>query len=758
MTTYTFNGGTGDVNVANNYTPNSGPPGFSDDVTTINAATSGSITVHEWSSTFIATIAGASITVQSAKNVNVSSGSLTINVANFTIDGSNIITASGGLVTASAVTVGSSGQGTFSAINGGTAQLTELVVGDGATGITGASGSGSNFNVTGNVVVAKSASSSFGITNNAIGTIGGTLTTNDTATTTAHDGFQVNTGGFLTVTGLTTVASKGNDVYSQIWGGGVLNANGGFTIARDADSDGDFWVQDTGSKLKTNSSDVIIGDAGSGTLRILGGATFDAAGSSIVLGNQAGSDGTLRIGYISTDVTSPDTHAAGMIVGKEGAGTFNIKGEHVLDLTNSLSIGLLAGSTGSVSIEQGAAVHALNVGIGGDASPDSSSLSVSGRAPSHVRSLLLFDDQLSAGFGPNGVGLITVSGGGEIRGTPGTTHIAIGSQPNSVGSLDIRDDSIVHATNLQIGGAGNGGEGLVTIGTTGKLTVDDNLHLEAGSIYLTQKGSIVAPNGLLCNGTFNISGTTLGAALTKLSGDGSVVLGAKVLMLTNASGTFSGTISGTGKFQLAGGTEKLDHTSTYTGGTLLSKGTLDLAAVNAAGTGAITFGSGAQTLKIEDAAFSGDAFLTVIRSFNKGDKIDLTDLVFQAGATAKYNKHNHHLTVKSGLEVDTLTLTKPGNTKFKLTDDGNGGTLITMVKVKHHAKENAQKELSASDHDDGFAFANLAGPRHAQDFNFIDNNDRGAFQLAAHSEAHDFGQVHFDWIELTSHPRSDFFH
>jgi hypothetical protein len=67
----------------------------------------------------------------------------------------------------------------------------------------------------------------------------------------------------------------------------------------------------------------------------------------------------------------------------------------------------------------------------------------------------------------------------------------------------------------------------------------------------------------------------------------------------------------------------------------------------------------------------------------------------------------------------------------------------------------------ASDHDsdrDGFAFANLAGPRKAQDVDFLDNHDQGAFHLAAHSEAPHFGQVHFDWVEWTSHPRSDFFH
>ncbi|HEY8275885.1 MAG TPA: hypothetical protein VIG52_02700 [Methyloceanibacter sp.] len=90
-------------------------------------------------------------------------------------------------------------------------------------------------------------------------------------------------------------------------------------------------------------------------------------------------------------------------------------------------------------------------------------------------------------------------------------------------------------------------------------------------------------------------------------------------------------------------------------------------------------------------------------------------------------------------------------------DDGLGGTKV-VLKATPLAKEQAHKV--ASDHDsdrDGFAFANLAGPRKAQDVDFLDNHDQGAFHLAAHSEAPHFGQVHFDWVEWTSHPRSDFF-
>jgi autotransporter-associated beta strand protein len=67
--------------------------------------------------------------------------------------------------------------------------------------------------------------------------------------------------------------------------------------------------------------------------------------------------------------------------------------------------------------------------------------------------------------------------------------------------------------------------------------------------------------------------------------------------------SFGAVISGDGVFDQAGtGTTVLTQENSFTGGVTLHAGTLDLAAVDAAGTGAITFESGAQTLRVEQAA------------------------------------------------------------------------------------------------------------------------------------------------------------
>lgn len=59
------------------------------------------------------------------------------------------------------------------------------------------------------------------------------------------------------------------------------------------------------------------------------------------------------------------------------------------------------------------------------------------------------------------------------------------------------------------------------------------------------------------------------------------------------------------------------------GGTTLDAGTLELAGLGAAGTGAITFEAGAQTLRIDQAALDHGHLQNTINGFGVGDTIDL---------------------------------------------------------------------------------------------------------------------------------------
>ena len=86
-----------------------------------------------------------------------------------------------------------------------------------------------------------------------------------------------------------------------------------------------------------------------------------------------------------------------------------------------------------------------------------------------------------------------------------------------------------------------------------------------------------AANGVVANGTLDISGVSgASASIQTLSGLGNVALGAKTLVLTNASGNFAGAVGGTGGFMLAGGMETLSGLNSFTGPTTVNGGVLSM--------------------------------------------------------------------------------------------------------------------------------------------------------------------------------------
>ncbi|MET4390893.1 autotransporter-associated beta strand protein [Bradyrhizobium sp. F1.4.3] len=144
---------------------------------------------------------------------------------------------------------------------------------------------------------------------------------------------------------------------------------------------------------------------------------------------------------------------------------------------------------------------------------------------------------------------------------------------------------------------------------------------------------------------------------------------------------FNATISGSGSLDQAGtGTTVLSQTSSYTGGTALHAGTLELAALDAAGTGAITFESGAQTLKIDKAALDHGHLDNTIEGFGVGDTIDLAGI----GKATKATLSADNVLTISGGASGTITLQLDSHAyasglNYQLASDGHGGTKITLV-------------------------------------------------------------------------------
>jgi autotransporter-associated beta strand protein len=133
------------------------------------------------------------------------------------------------------------------------------------------------------------------------------------------------------------------------------------------------------------------------------------------------------------------------------------------------------------------------------------------------------------------------------------------------------------------GNSGVGGEvALAAVNTyTGATTI------VSGTLALTGAGSIASSSGVLDNGVLDISGASAPVDVAALTGSGGVSLGANTLNVTNATGTFSGVIGGTGGVTIAAGQQTLSGINTYTGATTINAGTLALA-----GAGSIASSSG----------------------------------------------------------------------------------------------------------------------------------------------------------------------
>jgi len=209
---------------------------------------------------------------------------------------------------------------------------------------------------------------------------------------------------------------------------------------------------------------------------------------------------------------------------------------------------------------------------------------------SGLGSLTITDSQQSGGA-------VVVTGASEVNGTVTIDHGATlewGNGNGNAAALAGNGAAVVNNGALMInfgGGALTGGPIAISgsgslvvqsgrLGTTGVSTYTGSTTIAANSTLMLQgAGSIAASSGVIDNGNFDISWTSAGASIKRLSGAGSVKLGSQTLTLTNAGSTFSGVISdgggagGTGGgLTVGGGTQILTGTNTYTGATTIGAG------------------------------------------------------------------------------------------------------------------------------------------------------------------------------------------
>ncbi len=192
----------------------------------------------------------------------------------------------------------------------------------------------------------------------------------------------------------------------------------------------------------------------------------------------------------------------------------------------------------------------------------------------------------SAGVTANGTFDISgTSGGATIAGLGGSGIVRLGGQ-----TLTLDNANGSFAGVLADGGLNGGIGGSLVVASGSQILTGTNTYTGATTInpgaalLLSGSGSIANSANLLANGTFDISNTAAGASIVSLSGAGSVNLGGQLLALTNAGGTFAGTIGGTGGLAILGGAEALTGSNSYLGGTVVTGGgTLGIASDSALG-------------------------------------------------------------------------------------------------------------------------------------------------------------------------------
>jgi len=609
---------------------------------------------------------------------------------NFTISGGNSLTLSGvGIVdnsaTAPQFTLGGASAGTLTFQNAATAGDANInIQSGGLLQFQGnSSGGTAALNLSGTGVASFSAS--LGLGNNGINTIGainstavggnsGSLYLGDTTLIVTNGGTF---GGTISDCGPTGRQCTGNANGST---GGSLVVNGGNPLTL------------SGANTYTGGTTLTAGTLiiGGATTYVNGVAADGIASSAVGTGTLIFNGGTLQAGGAYTianaaQITDVDStiDAHGNVFTISGAISDNAltKGGtlNVVDSTGANSVVVFSGAntySGATVVGDGMNAVTLEGGVSNAFSPNSA-MTVSAGATLDLGSL----NQTVGAL--NGSGTVTNLSNPTTVTAPATATLVVNN--GGMFSGVISDGSVANVNTaltvaggkLTLNGANTSYTGATTINTGGTLT-------------LTGSTSLATSSGVTNNGTFDVSGvTTSTTTIVSLSGTSStatVILGANGLIIAGGTTatTYDGSITGTGAtVEVAGGTQVLNGSSSYTAGTTVDNGATLLVGNNSAlGSGDLelsgTLRSGAANLTLGNAiVLSGTGTvdangntLTLNGVIGGGD-LAVEDTSATGGGTivVTANSANGTTTINSGTLSVTGDLNSSGGVNV------NGGTL-----------------------------------------------------------------------------------
>ncbi|EBR3719778.1 autotransporter outer membrane beta-barrel domain-containing protein [Salmonella enterica] len=682
------------LNAENTYTGGTTISGGTLVATNVDALGSGDVTDDatlelNTGGTFDNAISGSGQVVKSGDKTLTLSGSNTYTGGTLISDGtlvaSNVEALGTGDVTDNA-TLELNTSGTFDNVISGSGQVVKS--GDDALTLSGSNTYRGGTTISGGTLVATSVE--------ALGT--GDVTDNATLALNTGGDFINNIGGTGRVekSGDQTLTLSGANSYT----GGTLISSGTL-VANDVNALGTGDVTDDATLELNTGGDFDNAISGSGQVVKSGDDTLTLSGSNSYTGGTTISGGTLVASNVEALGTGDVTNNATLELNTGGDFINNIGGTGRVEKSGDDTL-TLSGSntyTGGTTISGGTLIASNVDALGtGDVTNDATlELNTGGT----------FDN--------------AISGSGQVVKSGDKTLTLSGSNTYTGGST-INDGTLV-ASNVEALGTGD-----VTNNATLELNTSgdfDNAISGSGKVEKSGDDALTLSGSNTYTGGTLISDGTLVASNVEALGTGDVTDNATLVL--NAGGDFTNNIGGTGRVEKSGDkTLTLSGTNSYTGGTLISDGTLVATSVDALGTGDVTddatlelntggdfdnaiggsgnvVKSGADTLTLSGSnTYTGGTLISDgtlvasnVEALGTGDVTDNATLELNTGGDFDNAISGSGQVVKSGDE----TLTLSGANSY------TGGTLIsggTLVATNVEAlgtgsvTDNATLELNTS--------------------------------------------------------------
>ncbi|EDK8514625.1 AIDA autotransporter-like protein ShdA [Salmonella enterica] len=470
-----------------------------------------------------------------------------------------------------------------------------------------------------------------------------------------------------------TLTLSGSNTYT-----GGTTINDGTLIATSVDALGSGDVTDNATLALNTGGTFDNTISGSGKVEKSGDDALTLSGANSYTGGTLISGGTLIASNVEALGTGDVTNNATLELNTGGDFTNNISGSGQVVKSGDETL-TLSGSntyTGGTTINDGTLVATSVDALGSGDVTDNATLALNTGGT--------FDNTIS-GSGKvekSGDDALTLSGANSYTGgtlISGGTLVA--NDVNALGTGDVTDNATLELN--------TGGDFTNNISGSGQVVKsgDDTLTLSGTNSY---------------TGGTTISGGTLVATNVEALGTGDVTNNATLEL--NTGGDFTNNISGSGQVVKSGDeTLTLSGANSYTGGTLISSGTLVANDVNALGTGDVTDNavlelntggdfdnaisgsgqvvkSGDETLTLSGAnSYTGGTLIsggtlvaTSVEALGSGDVTDNAVLELNTGGTFDNAISGSGQVVKSG----DKTLTLSGANSYTGGTTISGGTLV----------------------------------------------------------------------------------